>query len=70
MTSYGYEAIDATGKPVKGSIEADNIDKARSDLKSQGMTVLALKEQSILTRDININIGGKPKARDIRRREI
>ena len=45
MTSYGYEAIDATGKPVKGSIEADNIDKARSDLKSQGMTVLALKEQ-------------------------
>ncbi len=65
MTSYGYEAIDATGKPVKGSIEADNIDKARSDLKSQGMTVLALKEQSILTRDININIGGKPKARDL-----
>ena len=65
MTSYGYEAIDAAGKPVKGSIEADNIDKARSDLKSQGMTVLALKEQSILTRDININIGGKPKARDL-----
>ena len=65
MTSYGYEAIDATGKPVKGSIEADNIEKARSDLKSQGLTVIALKEQSILTRDININIGGKPKARDL-----
>lgn len=65
MTSYGYEAIDATGKPVKGSIEAENIDKARSDLKSQGLTVMALKEQSILTRDININIGGKPKARDL-----
>lgn len=65
MTSYGYEAIDATGKTVKGSIEADNIDKARSDIKSQGLTVLTLKEQSILTRDININIGGKPKARDL-----
>ncbi len=65
MTSYGYEAIDAAGKPVKGSIEADNMDRARSDLKSQGLTVLALKEQSILTRDININIGGKPKARDL-----
>jgi len=65
MTSYGYEAIDAAGKTVKGSIEADNIDKARADLKSQGMTVMALKEQSILTRDININIGGKPKARDL-----
>lgn len=65
MTSYGYEAIDASGKPVKGSIEADSMEKARSDLKSQGMTVMDLKEQSILTRDININIGGKPKARDL-----
>ena len=65
MTSYGYEAIDAACKPVKGSIEADNMDRARYDLKSQGLTVLALKEQSILTRDININIGGKPKARDL-----
>ena len=65
MTSYGYEAIDAAGKSVKGSIEADNIDKARSDLKSQGLTVMVLKEQSILTRDLNIDIGGKPKARDL-----
>ena len=65
MTSYGYEAIDAAGKAVKGSIEADSMDKARADLKSQGLTVVALKEQSILTRDININIGGKPKARDL-----
>lgn len=65
MASYGYEAIDATGKQVKGSIEADSIEKARSDLKNQGMTVMELKEQSVLTRDINIEIGGKPKARDL-----
>lgn len=65
MASYGYEAIDASGKTVKGSIEADNIDKARSDLKGQGLTVMNVKEQSILTQDINIDIGGKPKARDL-----
>lgn len=65
MVSYGYEAIDAAGKPVKGSIEADNMEKARSDLKSQGMTIMSLKEQSLLTRDLNIEIGGKPKARDL-----
>lgn len=65
MASYGYEAIDAAGKTVKGSIEAENIDKARSDLKTQGMTILNLKEQSLLTKDINIEIGGKPKARDL-----
>ena len=65
MVSYGYEAIDAAGKPVKGSIEADNMEKARSDLKSRGMTIISLKEQSLLTRDLNIEIGGKPKARDL-----
>lgn len=65
MASYGYEAINAAGKQVKGSIEADSIEKARSDLKNQGMTVMELKEQSVLTRDINIDIGGKPKARDL-----
>lgn len=65
MASYGYEAIDASGKTVKGSIEADNIDKARSDLKGQGLTVMNVKEQSIFTKDINIEIGGKPKARDL-----
>lgn len=65
MASYGYEAIDASGKTVKGSIEAENIDKARSDLKGQGLTVMNVKEQSIFTKDINIEIGGKPKARDL-----
>lgn len=65
MASYGYEAIDASGKTVKGSIEADNIDKARSDLKGQGLTVMDVKEQSLLTKDLNIEIGGKPKARDL-----
>ena len=65
MASYGYEAINAAGKQVKGSIEADSIEKARSDLKNQGMIVMELKEQSILTRDINMDIGGKPKVRDL-----
>ena len=41
------------------------MEKARSDLKSQGMTIMSLKEQSLLTRDLNIEIGGKPKARDL-----
>ncbi len=65
MASYGYEAIDAAGKSVKGSVEAENIEKARADLKNQGLTVTELKEQSLLTKDINIDIGGKPKARDL-----
>ena len=65
MASYGYEAIDKTGKEVKGSIEAETMEKARTDLKGQGMTVLNLTEQNALTKDINIDFGGKPTARDL-----
>lgn len=65
MTSYGYKAIDRNGKDVKGSIEADSIEKARSELKKQDLTIMELSEQNILNRDIKINIGGKPKPRDM-----
>lgn len=65
MAAYGYEALDRAGKTVKGSIDADNIDKAKSELKQQGFTLLNIKEQSLLTRDINIEIGGYPKPRDL-----
>lgn len=65
MASYGYEAIDKAGKVVKGSIDADSPDRARQDLKQQGLTLLELKEQSLLTKDLNIEIGGYPKPRDL-----
>lgn len=65
MAAYGYEAIDKAGKVVKGSIEAESTEKARLDLKQQGLTLLEIKEQSLLTRDINIEIGGYPTPRDL-----
>lgn len=66
MASYGYEAIEnKTGKIIKGSVEGDNLDLIRTQLKNQGLTLLEIKEQSILTRDINIEIGGYPKPRDL-----
>jgi type IV pilus assembly protein PilC len=65
LAAYSYTAVDKAGKEKKGSIDADSKDKARDLLKSDGMTVLTVTEQSLLTRDININIGGKPKPRDL-----
>lgn len=65
MAAYGYEALDRAGKTIKGSIDADTIDKAKSELKQQGYTLLNIKEQSLLTRDLNIEIGGYPKPRDL-----
>ena len=65
MASYGYEAINNLGKTVKGSIEADNLESARNKLKQQGMTVLTVKEESLLTKDISISIGKKIQPRDL-----
>lgn len=65
MASYGYEAIDKDGKPKKGSIDADSMDGARAELKKQGLFVVKMTEQSMLTKDIEIDIGGKPTARDL-----
>lgn len=65
MATFGYEAIDSSGKALKGSVEADNIDKARQDLTGQGLVVVSVTEQNALTKDINIDIGGKPTARDL-----
>ena len=65
MATYGYKAITKAGKEVKGSLEADNKDLAMAELRRQEMTVIDLGEQSSLTKDIDIQIGGWPKARDL-----
>lgn len=65
MAVYGYEAIDKNGKTSKGSIDADSVGVARAELKRRNLTVVNIAEQSMLTRDINIDIGGKPTARDL-----
>ena len=64
MATYGYRAITKAGKEVKGSLEADNKDLAMAELRRQELTVIDLGEQSFLTKDIDIQIGGWPKARD------
>ena len=65
MATYGYQAITKAGKEVKGSLEADNKDLAMAELRRQELTVIDLGEQSFLTKDIDIQIGGWPKARDL-----
>ena len=65
MASYGYEAINKMGKELKGSIEADTEDMARAQLKQQGLIVLNLSSQSLLTKDLNIEIGGSVTPRDL-----
>ena len=65
MATWGYVAIDKSGKELKGSRDGDNIEQVTRDLKNQGLIILELNEQSMLTKDISFDFGGKPTPRDL-----
>ena len=66
MAQFSYKAIDKAGKNKKGNIEAENIEKARAQLKAQGFSIVELGEASALSKDINISFGKKKvKVRDL-----
>lgn len=65
MAAWGYVAIDKAGKEIKGSRDADNKELVLRDLKNQGLIVLEITEQNMLTKDISIDFGGKPTPREM-----
>ena len=65
MATWGYVAIDKSGKETKGSRDADNKEQITRELKNQGLIVLDITEQNALTKDISFDFGGKPTARDL-----
>lgn len=64
MDNFSYVAVDKTGKEKKGSLEAESQEKVAQTLKAEGYIPIEIKKQSVLTKDLNIEIGGAPKARD------
>lgn len=65
MSPYGYVAIDRNGKEVKGSMKAEDPKVVETALRSKGLTVVEITKQSLLTQDLNIDIGGKVTPRDL-----
>ena len=65
MATFGYTVIDKFGKEIKGTIESDSEEKARHELKKAGNIVVAVQEQGVLSKDLKISFGGKPKPRDM-----
>jgi len=65
MNSYSYLVINNKGKVQKGSIEAIDEEKAKILLKAEGYLPVSLEKQSLLNKDININIGNPVKPRDL-----
>ena len=65
MPGFNYTAIDRNGKRVRSSLDASSIETAKSSLRGAGYTILYIKEQTTLNRDIEIPFLGKPKAKDM-----
>lgn len=65
MATFGYTVIDKFGKEIKGTIESDSEEKARHELKKSGNIIIDVQEQGVLSKDIKISFGGKPKPRDM-----
>ena len=65
MPGINYTAIDRNGKRVRSSLDASSIETAKSSLRGAGYTILDIKEQTTLNRDIEIPFLGNPKAKDM-----
>lgn len=65
MAGYSYVAIDAYGKEKKGKMEAPDENRVFHTLKAEGMFPVTIKQQGILQRDINIQLGNPVKPRDL-----
>ena len=65
MALYKYKAISSDGKNKSGKIEANNLERAQDKLKSEGYQILNISEAGAMDKDININIGGSVKAKDL-----
>ena len=67
MGSFSYVAIDKMGKEKKGSVEADDKEKALAAVKAPGLTPVSVTPQSFLTKDINISVS---KGTTVRERSL
>lgn len=65
MPGFNYTAINRNGKRVRSSLDASSIETAKSSLRGAGYTILDIKEQTSLNRDIEIPFLGNPKAKDM-----
>ena len=64
MAAYEYMAVDKSGKQKKGTMEAQTEERVKDFLKAEGLIPISVKEQSVLSKEINIG-SKKVKARDL-----
>lgn len=64
MASFVYEALDSNGKSKNGSIDAQDLEQAQILLRKDGLTIISLKEGSVLDKDISFGVKKKISPRE------
>jgi type IV pilus assembly protein PilC len=70
MPTFAYEALNAAGKPQKGTIEAASTDEAIQRIKSQGFFPTAVREQKLKKGGEAGEAGGPAKAKKKKKRSM
>lgn len=65
MPGFSYVAVDKRGKEKRGSLEAENRERATEQLKADGLIPVSVREQGALNKDIDFSIERKVKPRDL-----
>ncbi len=65
LLTYSYVAVNNAGKRIKGQVEAGYLEEAKAKLQNQKLYVIKISEKSQLMKNLDTEIGGYPKTRDL-----
>lgn len=65
MPVFDYEVIDQNGKSKKGTLEGNDIETIKRNLKAQGLVPVNVSKQSVLSKDIDISIGKRVNSKEL-----
>ena len=61
MPTYQYEALDATGKPQRGAVDATSSEEAIQQIRGQGFFPTSVREQKAKEKSLATATDAKPK---------
>jgi len=62
---FDYAALSRSGKKVRDSVEAASLESAKASLRAAGLTILDIKPQSVMRKELQLPFLGKPGAKDL-----
>jgi type IV pilus assembly protein PilC len=65
LAEFVYKAVDRNGVEKKGNIEADSIESVYGKIKAEGLTPVDVQKANLFNKELDINIGGGVKPRDM-----